>query len=136
MTKIIEFEVDAKIWVGKKCKNLWNLFFLNGSCWPRPKTLDPICNHILKDFCLNFMKMVNKNCLAQQMTKKIAVEVDAKICFGKKCKNMQKSVKKNFNAFLPLSKKFDPIWNHILKDFCVNFMKMVNKRYLTHQKTQ
>ena len=45
------------------------------------------------------MKIVKKTCLAQQMTEKIAVEVDAKICFGKKCKNRQKSVKKNFNAF-------------------------------------
>ena len=35
------------------------------------------------------MKMVNKICLAQQITEKIAVEVDAKICFGKKCKNLQ-----------------------------------------------
>ena len=43
----------------------------------------------MKDFCLNFMKMVNKNCLAKQMTEKIAVEVDAKIRFGKKCKNLQ-----------------------------------------------
>ena len=43
----------------------------------------------MKDFCLNFMKMVNKSCLAQQMTEKIAVEVDAKIRFGKKCKNLQ-----------------------------------------------
>ena len=35
------------------------------------------------------MKIVNKSCLAQQMTEKIAVEVDAKIGFGKKCKNQQ-----------------------------------------------
>ena len=35
------------------------------------------------------MKMVNKSCLAQQMIEKITVEVDAKICFGKKYKNMQ-----------------------------------------------
>ena len=28
------------------------------------------------------MKKVNKSCLAQQMTKKIAVKVDAKIRFG------------------------------------------------------
>ena len=40
----------------------------------------------MKDFCLNFMKMVNKSCLAQQITEKIAVEVDAKICFGKSVK--------------------------------------------------
>ena len=33
--------------------------------------------------------MVNKSCLAQQMTEKIAVEVDAKNRFGKKCKNLQ-----------------------------------------------
>ena len=38
------------------------------------------------------MKMVNKSCLAQQITGKIAVEVDAKICFGKKCKNLQVSL--------------------------------------------
>ena len=43
----------------------------------------------MKDLCLNFLKMVNKSCLAQQMTDKIAVEVDAKNCFGKKCKNLQ-----------------------------------------------
>ena len=30
------------------------------------------------------MKMVNKSCLAQQLIEKIAVEVDAKIRFGKK----------------------------------------------------
>ena len=35
------------------------------------------------------MKKVNKSYLAQQMTEKIAVEVDAKIRFGKKCKIMQ-----------------------------------------------
>ena len=43
----------------------------------------------MKDFCLNFMKMVHKSCLAQQMTEKIAIEVDTKIRFGKKCKNLQ-----------------------------------------------
>ena len=32
---------------------------------------------------MNFMKMVNKSCLAQQMTEKISVEV------GQKCKNLQ-----------------------------------------------
>ena len=37
----------------------------------------------MKDFCLNFMKMVNKSCLAQQMIEKITPEVDAKIRFGK-----------------------------------------------------
>ena len=37
------------------------------------------------------MKIVNKSCLAQQMTEKIAVEVDAKNRFWKKCKNRQKS---------------------------------------------
>ena len=41
----------------------------------------------MKEFCLNFMKMVNKSCLVQQMTEKIVVEVDAKIGLGKKCKN-------------------------------------------------
>ena len=46
----------------------------------------------MKDFCLNIMKIVNKSCLAQQMTEKIAVEVDAKICFGKKCKNWRKEI--------------------------------------------
>ena len=35
------------------------------------------------------MKMVIKSCLVQQMTEKFAVEVDAKIPFGKKCKNQQ-----------------------------------------------
>ena len=43
----------------------------------------------MKDFCLNFIKMVNKSCLAQQMIEKITDEVDAKIRFGKKCKIMQ-----------------------------------------------
>ena len=38
------------------------------------------------------MKMVNKSCLAQQMIEKIAVEVDAKIGFGKNCKNLQVSL--------------------------------------------
>ena len=38
------------------------------------------------------MKIVKKTCLAQQMTEKIAVEVDAKIYFGKKYKNQQKLV--------------------------------------------
>ena len=37
----------------------------------------------MKDLCLNFMKMVNKNCLVQQMIEKITLEVDAKIRFGK-----------------------------------------------------
>ena len=46
----------------------------------------------MKEYCLNFMKMVTKSCLAQQMTEKIAVEVDAKIRFGKKCKNLQASL--------------------------------------------
>ena len=46
----------------------------------------------MKDPCLNFMKMVNKSCLAQQMIEKIAVEFDAKIHFGKKCKNLQVSL--------------------------------------------
>ena len=40
----------------------------------------------MKDFGLNFMKIVIKSCLVQQMTEKFAVEVDAKIRFGKKCK--------------------------------------------------
>ena len=46
------------------------------------------------------MKIVKKTCLAQQMAEKIAVEVDAEICFGKNCKNQQKSVCecKNFCA--------------------------------------
>ena len=35
------------------------------------------------------MKMVIKPCLVEQMTEKFGVEVDAKISFGKKCKNMQ-----------------------------------------------
>ena len=46
----------------------------------------------MKEYCLNFMKMVTKSCLAQQMTQKIAVEVDAKIRFWKKCKNLQVSL--------------------------------------------
>ncbi len=43
----------------------------------------------MKDFCLNFMKMVITSCLVQQMTEKFAVEIDGKIRFGKKCKNLQ-----------------------------------------------
>ena len=35
----------------------------------------------MKDFCLNFMKMLNKSCLVQQITEIMAVEVDAKIHF-------------------------------------------------------
>ena len=38
------------------------------------------------------MKMVNKSCLVQQMTEKIAFEVDTKIFFGKKSKNLQISL--------------------------------------------
>ena len=37
----------------------------------------------MKDICLNFMKMVIKSCLVQEMTEKFVVEVDAKIRFGK-----------------------------------------------------
>ena len=43
----------------------------------------------MKDFELNFMKIIIKSCLVQQMTEKFAVEVDAKIRFGKKYKNLQ-----------------------------------------------
>ena len=46
----------------------------------------------MKDFGPNSMKMVFKSCLVQQMTEKFAVEVDAKIHFGKKCKNLQVSL--------------------------------------------
>ena len=46
----------------------------------------------MKDFELNFMKIIIKSCLVQQMTEKFAVEVDAKIRFGKKCKNLQVSL--------------------------------------------
>ena len=46
----------------------------------------------MKDFGLNFMKMVIKSCLAQQMTEKFAVEFDARIRFEKKCKNLQVSL--------------------------------------------
>ena len=42
------------------------------------KKIDQIQNPILKDFYLNFMKIVKKTCPAQQMTEKIAVEVGAK----------------------------------------------------------
>ena len=35
------------------------------------------------------MKIRNKSCQAELITEKIAVEVDAKIGFGKKCKNQQ-----------------------------------------------
>ena len=38
------------------------------------------------------MKIVNKSSLAQKMTEKIAVEVDAKIRFRKKFKNLQVSL--------------------------------------------
>ncbi len=33
--------------------------------------------------------IINKSCLTQQMTEKIEVEVEAKIRFGKKFKNLQ-----------------------------------------------
>ena len=39
------------------------------------------------------------------MTEKIAVEVDVKICFGKKCKNWQKLF---LNAFFTPSKNVGP----------------------------
>ena len=42
----------------------------------------------MKDYCLNFLKMVTKTCLVQQMTEKFGVEVNAKIRFWKKCKNL------------------------------------------------
>ena len=35
----------------------------------------------MKDFELNFMKIIIKSCLVQQMTEKITLEVDAKIRF-------------------------------------------------------
>ena len=55
------------------------------------------------------MNIVKKTCLEQQMTKKIAVEVDAKICFGKKLKNQHKLVKKKFwMYFITASKKVWP----------------------------
>ncbi len=38
------------------------------------------------------MKMIITICLVQQMTEKITVEVDAKICYGKKCQNQQVSL--------------------------------------------
>ena len=46
----------------------------------------------MKDFELNFMKIIIKSCLVQQMTEIFAVEVDEKISFGKKCKNLQASL--------------------------------------------
>ena len=49
------------------------------------------------------MKKVNKSCLAQQMTEKIAVEVDAKICFGIKYKYWHFLI-----HFFNHSKKFGP----------------------------
>ena len=57
----------------------------------------------MKEYCLNFMKMVTKSCLAQQMTEKIAVEVDAKIRFGKKCVKIGKN--RFLNAFFYLFQK-------------------------------
>ena len=47
--------------------------------------LEPYSERSLSEFYENG----KKSCLAQQMTKKIAVEVDAKIRFGKKCKYLQ-----------------------------------------------
>ena len=41
----------------------------------------------MKEYCLNIMEMIIKSCLAQQMTEKISVEVDAKIRFKNKCKS-------------------------------------------------
>ena len=46
----------------------------------------------MKDYELNFMKIIIKSCLVQQMTEKFAVEVDSKIRFGKKCTNLQVSL--------------------------------------------
>ena len=53
---------------------------------PNPK---PYSERLLS----KFYEHSKNTCLEQQMTKKIAVEVDAKICFGKKLKNQQKLVK-------------------------------------------
>ena len=58
--------------------------------------MDLIQNHILKDFYLNYMNIVKKTCLEQQMTKKIAVEVDAKICFWEKVQKSAQIGKKKF----------------------------------------
>ena len=63
------------------------------------------------------MKIVT--CLAKQMTEKIAVEVYAKICFGKKCENQQKWVKTVFliHCLTPLKK----VW-HNLKPYSERFL--------------
>ena len=54
-----------------------------------PKQNGPNPKPYSKRFLSKLYEHSKKTCLEQQMTKKIAVEVDAKICFGKKCKNMQ-----------------------------------------------
>ena len=73
--KVMEMDFEKK----KRMDS--NNIHLRCNLWPFPKELDLIWNHIMKYFCLNFMKMVNKSCPVQQMTEKITLEVDAKIRF-------------------------------------------------------
>ena len=47
------------------------------------------------------MKMVSQRFLAQQMTEKVTVEVETKISFGKKCKNLQVSLLNEDVKILP-----------------------------------
>lgn len=60
-----------------------------------------------KRFLSEFYKNGKKSCLAQQMTGKIAVEVDKKNLFGKKCKNLQVFyLMKMLKAFLFIQESF------------------------------
>ena len=68
------------------------IVFFKYNLWPLTNKFDSIWYHIMKDFELNFMKIIIKSCLVQQMTEKFAVEVDSKIRFGKKCTNLQVSL--------------------------------------------
>ena len=125
MTEKITVEVDAKIYFGKKCKN-WQTPFLNAFFHSFPKKVWPNLKPYYERFLSEFYENGNKSYLVQQMIEKIAVKVDAKIRLGKKYKNWQQLLFYN-TYFYSFQNKLDQIWNHIMKDFFLNFMKMVSK---------
>ena len=49
----------------------------------------PLPIHIMKDFFSVFYENSKQKLPKKQTTEKITVEIDAKICFGKHCKNLQ-----------------------------------------------
>ena len=56
------------------------------------KNIGPNPKPYSERFLSKFYENLNKSCLAQQMTEKIAVEVHAKKLCGKKCKICQKKI--------------------------------------------